>query len=462
MLLVHDSVSFQKNFEKIEWRRRTVMNDWKNIYNSRKMTADEAVTHIRSGDRVVIAHLVGAPVPVIEAMTKNYKAYKNVEICHMLTSGNAPYSEPQYRGHFNLNLIFFGGNTRKASKEGYADFTPTHFSDVPYLMRNSLKPDVALIQVSPPDAHGYVSLGLSTDYTMGAARQARTVIAEVNAKCPRLFGDTLIHVSEIECLVETDRPIVSIPPTELTEIEKQIGGYCAELIGDGACLQLGIGAIPDAVLSFMYDKKDLGIHSEIIGDGVKKLSEAGVINGSRKELNKGKIIATSLYGSDELNLYANQNPIFEMYPVDYTNDVRIISQHSNMISINSCVELDLMGQVCSEAIGSFQFSGIGGQVDFVRGARMSEGGKSIIACYSTAKNGTISRIVPRLATGTPVTTSRTDVDYIVTEYGVAHLRGRSLRNRAKALINIANPNFRDELTEEFEKIFHNNSFEGIR
>lgn len=438
------------------------MNNWKEVYNTRKMTAEEAVTHIRSGDRVVVAHLIGAPVPIVEAMANNYKAYENVEICHMLTSGNAPYSEPKYKGHFNLNLIFFGGNTRRASKEGYADFTPTHFSDVPYLMRNNLKPDVALIQVSPPDVHGYVSLGLSTDYTIGAARVARTVIAEVNANCPRMYGETLMHVSEIECFVETERPIVNIPPTQLTETEKMIGGNCAELIKDGDCLQLGIGAIPDAVLSFLYDKKDLGIHSEILGDGVKNLSEAGVINGSRKEIHKGKIIATSLYGSDELTKYANQNPVFELYPVDYTNDVRIISQHSNMISINSCVELDFMGQVCSEAIGSTQFSGIGGQVDFVRGAKMSVGGKSIIACYSTAKNDTISRIVPRLGEGTPVTTSRTDVDYVITEYGIAHLRGQSLRNRAKALIGIAHPKFRDKLKEEFDEMYINNVYERNR
>lgn len=436
------------------------MNKWKDIYNSRKMSVEDAVARIRSGDRVVIAHLVGAPVPIIEAMVENYKAYQDVEICHMLTAGNAPYSKPEYKGHFLLNLIFFGGNTRQSSKEEYADFTPSHFSDVPHLMRNSLKADVALIQVSPPDAQGYVSLGLSSDYTIVAARNARTVIAEVNARCPRVFGDTRMHVSEVECFVETNRPVISIPPTKITEIEQMIGGYCAELINDGACLQLGLGAIPDAVLGFMREKKDLGIHSEIIGDGVKDLAEAGIVNGSRKELNKGKIIATSLYGTDKLNSYAHENPCLELYPVDYTNDVRVISQHKNMISINSCVELDFMGQVCSEAIEGTQFSGIGGQVDFVRGAKMSEGGKSILTCYSTAKNDTLSRIVPRLAAGTPITTSRTDVDYVITEYGVAHLRGQSLRNRAKALIKIAHPKFRDELTEEFDRMFVHNAWKN--
>lgn len=429
------------------------MSDWKEIYKSRTMSAEEAVNHIKSGDSVVIAHLVGAPTPIIEAMTKNYEAYENVEISHMLTSGGTPYIDKKYEGHFHARLIFLNKATRIGVKEGRCDFVPSHFSDVPHLYRTNMKPDVTLTQVSPPDNEGYVSFGLSTDYTIVAARESRTVIAEVNTQCPRVYGDTKMHVSEIECFVETNRPVIEVPPTPITETEKAIGNYCAELIVDGACLQLGIGAIPDAVLGFLQHKKDLGIHSEIIGDGVRNLVDAGVINGSRKELHKGKIIATSLYGSQALLNYVDNNPLFELYPVDYTNDVRIISQHKNMVSINSCVEVDLTGQVCSEAIGRMQFSGIGGQVDFVRGAKMSEGGKSIIACYSTAKNDTISKIVPMFAAGTPVTTSRTDVDYIVTEYGIAHLRGQTIRNRAEALINIAHPKFRDQLKEDFEKLF---------
>ena len=432
------------------------MANWRELYQERTMSAEEAVTHIKNGDRVVVAHLVGAPLPILDAMTRNYKAYENVELCHMLTSGGQPYADEKYKGHFKLNIIFTSKDTAKAVANGYADFTPSNFSEVPYLMRTNLKPDVALIQVSPPDEHGYVSMGLTSDYTIGAARQARTVIVEVNAQCPRVFGDTLLHVSQLECIVETDRPVVEIPPTKITDVEKAIGGYCASMIKDGDCLQLGIGAIPDAVLSFMYDKKDLGIHSEIIGDGVKNLCEAGVINGSRKEINQGKVVATSLYGSRELLAYANNNPVFELYPVDYTNDVRTISKISNMISINSCVEVDLTGQICSEAIGSRQISGVGGQVDFVRGAKLSKGGKSIIACYSTAKGGTISKIVPRLTAGSPVTTSRIDVDYVVTEYGVAQMLGQTLRNRAKALISIAHPNFRDQLTEEFERMLYEN------
>ena len=341
----------------------------------------------------------------------------------------------------------------KALLHGYGYFTPTHFSEVPYLIRTSMKPDVALITVSEPDEHGYVSLGLSTDYMMESCKLAKTVIAEVNKQCPRLNGDTFLHVTEIQCFVESDRPITPAPITKITEVEKAIGYNCAELIGDGACLQLGLGAIPDAVLGFLEDKKDLGVHSEIIGDGVKHLCELGVINGSRKELNRGKVVATSLYGTKDLFDYANNNPMFELYPVDYTNDVRIISQHSNMVSINSCVEIDMTGQVCSESIGPRQLSGIGGQVDFVRGAKMSKGGKSIIACYATAKGGTISKIVPTLKAGTIVTTSRTDVDYVVTEFGVAHMRGSSLRKRAQELINIAHPDFREQLRDEYKKAY---------
>jgi len=432
---------------------RVCMDNWKELYHSRTMSAKEAVTHIKDGDRVINSHLVGAPLPIIDAMLENYASYKDVEISCMLTSDGQPFADEKYKGHFHMNPWFVGKASGKALAEGYAEFTPSHFSEVPYLLRNTMKPDVALIQVSPPDEHGYMSMGLSTDYAIVAARLARTVIAEVNQQCPRLYGDTLIHVSQIECIVESNREIPSAPATPITDVERAIGGYCAELIDNGACLQLGIGAIPDAVLSFLDDKRELGIHSEIIGDGVKHLCEIGVVTGEHKEVDKGKVVATSLYGSKELLQYANNNPVFELYPVDYTNDVRVISKISNMVSINSCVEIDFTGQVCSEAVGPRQISGIGGQVDFVRGAKMSEGGKSIIACYSTAKGGTISKIVPMLAAGTPVTTSRTDVDYVITEYGIAHLRGLSTRARAKALIAIAHPKFRDQLTEEFNKLF---------
>ncbi len=429
------------------------MANWRELYEAKKMTADEAVTHIKSGDRVINSHLVGAPLPIIDAMVRNHDAYRNVEICCMLTSDGQPYAREEYKENFHMNPWFVGKESAKALEKHYGDFIPVHFSEIPGLLRTSMRPDVALIQVSPPDEHGYVSLGLSTDYMLESCKLARTVIAEVNKQCPRIYGNTFLHVSEIECIVETDREIPPAPKTEITDIERRIGGYCAEMIHDGDCLQMGIGAIPDAVLGFLDDKKGLGIHSEIIGDGVRHLCDIGAITGEHKEIEKGKIVCTSLYGTRDLLDYANNNPTFELYPVDYTNDPRVISQISNMVSINSCVEVDLTGQVCAEAVGTRQISGIGGQVDFIRGAKMSKGGRSIIACYSTAKKGTISKIVPRLGAGTPVTTSRTDVDYIITEYGIAQMRGQNLRQRAKNLISVADPAFREELWFEYKKMY---------
>ena len=293
--------------------------------------------------------------------------------------------------------------------------------------------------------------GLNSDYTIPAARRARTIIAEVNPNCPTVFGDSYIHVSDIECFVETERTLCETLPRQATEIESKIGGYCAELIPDGATLQLGVGGIPDAVLPFLMNKKDLGIHSEVIGDGVQVLMEAGVINGSKKTLDKGLVVTTSVFGSAKFHKFVDRNPAIALRPVNYTNDPRIISQQKNMVSINATIQVDLTGQINSEYIAGKQFSGMGGQVDFVRGAKMAEGGKSIIACSSTAKNGTISKIVPYLDPGAPVTTARTDVDYVVTEYGIAHLGGKSLYERAKALIQIAHPKFRDQLLEEAER-----------
>ncbi len=429
------------------------MNNWKEIYQSKVTTAEEAVTHIQDGDLVVIGHLVGAPLEVIDAMVKNYKNYKNVTTTSMLTSDDQPYAKPEYQGHFHPCPMFLGKETRKAMAAGYADYIPTHFSDVPYLLENINKPDVALIVTSPPDEDGYVSLGLTADYTLAAAKLARTVIAEVNPNCPYMYGDTKIPVSRIECIVETNREIPAAPKTKVGDIERAIGKNVSELIKDGDCLQIGLGAIPDAILEFLTDKKDLGIQSEIIGDGVKTLYDAGAITGAKKEIHTGKIIATALYGSPSLNEWANKNPMFEIYPIDYTNDVRVISQISNLVSINSCLAVDFTGQVCAEQIGDMLYSGVGGLNDFVRGARMSKGGRSIIACPSTAKGGTISKIVPKFAEGMAVSVTRTDVDYIVTEYGVAALRGRSFRDRAKALIAIAHPKFREELNAEYKKIF---------
>lgn len=426
------------------------MIDWNLEYKKKVKTAGEAVTYIHSGERVIVAHALGAPLDILDAMVKNKENYQNVEICHMLVFGGTPYVGEGMEPHFRNNVLFVSGSNREAVYNGSADFTPVHFSEVPQQLERNMKPDVVLCQVSPPDHNGYVTLGLNSDYTMPAVRLAKTVIAEVNEKCPRVFGDTFLHISEIDCFVETNRDIVHLPQTELTDIEKSIGSYCAELIKDGDTLQLGIGAIPDAVLFSLKDKKDLGIHSEIVADGVQHLIELGVITGKKKTLHKGKVVATSLFGTSKFHQYVNDNPMFELYPVNYTNDVRIISQHDNLISINSCVQVDLTGQICSEMVGDKQISGIGGQADFVRGANLSKGGKSIIACYATARGGTVSKIVPKLDEGACVTTMRCDVDYVVTEYGIAQLKGQTLANRARSLIKIAHPDFRAELKESFE------------
>lgn len=429
------------------------MENWRTLYQQRLMSADEAVTHIHSGDRVINSHLAGAPLPIVEAMCRNYQAYDRVEIACMLTTDDQPYAQERYKGHFWMNPWFVGKTSAQALAGHYGDFTPCHFSQIPDLLRTAMKPDVALIMCSPPDEEGYVSLGISTDYAIVAARLAPTVIAEVNAQCPRMHGDSRLHVSDLTCIVETDREIPGAAPTRITPVEQAIGGYCAEMIREGDCLQMGIGAIPDAMLGFLESKRGLGIHSEIIGDGVKHLHERGVITGEHKEIETGKVVCTSLHGSRVLWDYVSGNPDFELYPVDYTNDPRVIAQISNMVSINSCVEVDLTGQVNAEAVGGRQISGIGGQVDFIRGARMSKGGRSIIACYATAKGGAVSKIVPALSAGTPVTTSRCDVDYVVTEYGIACMRGASLRQRAQRLIAVAHPDFRDELKAAYRKLY---------
>ena len=426
---------------------------WQDIYEQRKMSPEEAVRLIYSGDRVVIGHAVGVPLAITDVMVEHRKDYKDVEIIQMVSQGNAKFCEPGTEGHFRLNSLFVGAQSRPAVKEGRGDFTPCCFSDVPSLLRE-LTVDAAVIQVSPPDRHGYVSCGVSVDYTLPAAKCAKTVIAQVNRRMPRTLGDTCLHVSEIDCFVEIDHPVLEIPLPKIGEAEKAIGENCAKLVRDGDTLQLGIGAIPDAVLLFLKDKKDLGIHSEMISDGVVELIENGVITNARKNLHPGKSVVSFLMGTKRLYDYADDNPAVAMYPVDYVNDPYVVGKNDNLVSINSCVQVDFMGQVAAESVGTTQISGIGGQMDFIRGARLSKGGRAVIAIASTAAGGKISKIVPFLDQGAAVTTSRTDVDYIVTEYGIAHLRGKTLKDRARALISIAHPKFREELAEAFEERFH--------
>ena len=428
--------------------------DWKTLYQQRLTTAEEAVKHINSGDRVVTAHACGEPAVLIEAMVANASQYRNVEIVHMVAMGPAKYCSPELAENFHHNSLFLGGSTRKAIEEGRGDFTPVYFNEIPDLLRYRLPVDVALVQVSPPDHNGYCSLGVSIDYTKTAVECAKTVIAQVNKQMPRTMGESFVHISDLDLIVETDLPLIELKPPVITDVERAIGENCASLIKDGDTLQLGIGAIPDAVLLFLKDKNDLGIHSEMFSDGVVDLAEAGIITNNRKTLHRGKSVVTFLMGTKRLYDYVNDNPSVMMMPVNYVNDPYIIRQNDNLISVNSCVQVDLQGQVVSTSVGRREISGVGGQMDFVRGANMSKGGKSIMAMPSTAAKGTISKITPLIDEGASVTTSRHDVGYVVTEYGVAELRGKTLRERARALIAIAHPDFRDKLAEEFRARFH--------
>lgn len=429
--------------------------NWREIYADRICTAKEAVSHIKSGDRVVVEHACGEPVILTDAMTENAANYKNVEVVHMVAMGKAGYCTPELKENFRHNALFVGGSTKKAVAENRADFTTVFFSEVPDLFREggTLPVDVALLQVSEPDEHGYCSYGVSCDYTKSASENAKLRIAQINSKMPRVLGDNFIHISELDYIVPADTDLIQLAPPKIGEVQRKIGENIASLIKDGDCLQLGIGAIPDAVLLFLKEKKDLGIHSEMFSDGVVELIEAGVVTNKCKQIDNGKCVATFLMGTDRLYNYVNNNPTVELRPVDVVNNPRVICQNDNVVSINSCVEVDLMGQVCSESVGMTQISGVGGQVDFVRGANMSKGGKTIMAMPATAAKGTISKIVPFLAHGAAVTTSRNDVDYVVTEYGIAKLHGRTLKERAQQLIAIAAPEFREGLQAEYDKRF---------
>lgn len=431
------------------------MVNWKEVYRKKTTDAKTAVKNIKSGDRVVIGHAASEPQMLVEAMVENYESYRDVEIVHMVALGKGKYTAPEMKEHFRHNALFVGASTRLAIKEGRGDYTPCFFYEIPRLFKNGYLPvDVALIQVSLPDEHGYCSYGVSCDYTKAAAECAKFIIAEVNPNMPSVLGDNFIHVSDIDCIVESEIPLIELQPPKISEVEREIGKYCASLIEDGSTLQLGIGSIPDAVLMFLKDKKDLGIHSEMFSDGVVDLYNEGVITNKLKTSHRGKMIVTFLMGTKKLYDFVNNNPLVELYPVDYVNDPVVISKNDKMVSINSCIQVDFMGQVASESIGPLQFSGTGGQVDYVRGSSMAKNGKSIIAMPSTASKGKISRIVPNLDFGTAVTTSRNDVQYIVTEYGIADLRGKTLRDRAKALIRIAHPKFREELTTKFNEIYN--------
>jgi 4-hydroxybutyrate CoA-transferase len=419
---------------------------WVDEYKSKVVTADEAVRLIRSSDRVYLHEGCGTPAPLIDALLGRASTLNDVELVHMLTFGPAEYTHPEYATSFRHNGLFLGGNVRPAVHAGRADYTPIFLSEIEGLFTSGELPlDVAIVQTSPPDSHGFLSLGTSIDCGLTAARCAKKLIVEVNRQMPRTYGDTFIPVHKVSAIVETDRPLRELESEPSTPLQERIAARVAALIPDGATLQTGIGGIPDAVLRFLRDRRDLGIHSEMVSDGVVDLVEAGAVTGDRKRLHRGKIVAGFVLGTKRLFDFIHENPMFEFHPTAYVNDPFNIAQNDNMIAINSAIQVDLTGQVCADSIGTRPYSGFGGQVDFVRGAARSKGGRPIIALPSTAKNGTVSRIAPILDPGAGVVTSRADVHYVVTEHGVAYLHGKTLRQRAEALIAIADPKFRDQL-----------------
>ncbi len=423
--------------------------DWKTEYDRRRVPADEALKVVKSGDKVVFAHACGEPLDLVDALVARAPELRDVEIIHMVAMGKGEYARPEYAESFFHESLFVGRATMDAVNSGRGDYVPVYFHEIPKLLcEGYLTPDVVLAHVSPPDAHGFCSFGISVDYTKPAAQVAKTLIAQVNPNMPRTHGDSFIHVSEIDLIVESQQPIIELQPPAIGAVEEAIGEHIAGLIDDGACLQLGIGAIPDAVLTFLHDKNDLGIHTEMFSEGVVDLYNEGVVTNRRKTLHRDHMVANFLMGTRRLYDFVDDNPAVNMFPVNYVNDPYIIGQNDNVVAINSAIQVDIMGQVVADTLGARQFTGIGGQVDFVRGAARSRDGKAIIALPSTAKGGAVSRIVAKIADGAAVTTHRADVDYVVTEHGVAHLRGRGLRDRAAMLIEIADPRFRDQIRED--------------
>lgn len=421
---------------------------WIADYRCRSTTPALALQAVRSGMRVWIQSGCGTPSALVAALVARAPQVRDVEIVHMMTLGTADYTRPEYEGRFRHRGLFLGANVREAVAAGRADYTPVFLSEIEGLFTSGDLPlDVVLMQVSPPDQHGFVSLGTTVDCTLTASRCAPIVIAEVNELMPRTHGDTFLHVSRISAFVETSHPLLELPPEPFTPMHLRVAEQVASLIPDGATLQTGIGGIPDAVLTCLGDKRDLGIHTEMFSDGVIELIESGVINGQRKSLHCGKAVAAFVLGTRRLFDFIHDNPIFEFRSISYTNDPFVVAQNDRMVAINSALQVDLTGQVCADSLGTRPYSGFGGQLDFIRGAARSRGGVPIIALPSTARGGSISRIVPVLEPGGGVVTSRADVHYVVTEHGIARLHGKSLRERAEALIAIAEPRFQADLED---------------
>jgi acyl-CoA hydrolase len=428
--------------------------------NIRFISAKEAVKVIKSNDRVHLHSVAVTPHPLINAMCERgrNKEFRNVRIQHIHTEGPAPYADPEFEGVFQLESFFVGHNVRKQTQAGYADYIPVFLQETQRLIREGyLKVNVAMIQISTPDKFGYASLGTSVDATLAAVEKADTVIAIVNSNVPRAFGDAMIHTNDIDLFIEDDSPLIAAEPGPIGDVDRQIGKYVAELVDDGATLQMGIGAIPNAVLTMLGNHKDLGVHSEMFADGILPLVEKGVVNGKNKKIDKGKMVATFLMGSKRLYDFIHDNPGVAMQDVKYTNRVAVIAKNPKVTAINSALQVDITGQVCADSIGTKFYSGVGGQIDFLRGASLSSKGKPIIAIPSITNKG-VSKIAPILTPGAGVVSTRANIHWLVTEFGAVNLYGRTLQDRAKLIISIAHPDFQEELDkaafERFGPHFH--------
>lgn len=428
---------------------------WNTMYASRVVSAETAVRNIKSNQRLFLTGNCSVPQKILAALVDYAPNLHNVEICQALTVGPADYVSPEMEGHIRVNTMFISGNVRKAVQEGRADFTPVLLSEFPLIFKKGILPiDVALIHVSPPDEHGFCSLGIEVGLTKSVAESAKMIIAEVNQQMPRTLGDSFIHVNRLHHIVPVDYQLPELPMGDegTSEIVERIAQHIVSLIPDGATMQMGIGAIPDAVLKYLFDKKDLGIHTELFSDGIIDLVDAGILTNARKSLHPGKIIAGFTLGTQRLYKWVDDNPIIEFHPTEYVNDPFVIAQNERMVAINSAIEVDLTGQICADSIGHKLYSGVGGQLDFIYGASRSKDGVPIIALPSTAKD--FSRIVATLKPGAGVVTTRNHVRYVVTEYGIADLYGKTIKQRAQSLINIAAPQFREELTRQAKEMHY--------
>jgi len=433
------------------------MNEFRKTYPEKFGSEDSIFSHIHRGNRIFIGTGCGEPQYLVRALIRYVEshptAFFDAEVLHVWTLGIAPYTDEKFKRNFRHNSFFIAKNTREAVNKGLADYTPIFLSNVPDLFERGLVPiDVALIQTSPPDNHGYMSLGVSVDIVKAATEKAAFVIAQVNASMPRVHGDGFIHVKDVNFIIPYDEPILEYVSEADSEVAQQIGKYVSRLVRDGETIQVGYGSIPNAILSNLHDKKHLGVHSELFTDGIIELMKSCVIDNTKKSIDRGKTVASFCMGKKETYEYIHDNPAIEFRTIDYTNNPLVIAQHENMTAINSALEIDLTGQATAESIGKLFYSGIGGQADFMRGAVLARNGKTILAMPSTAEGGTVSRIVPFLKEGAGVSLHRGDVHYVVTEYGIAYLRGKNIRERAMELIAIAHPEFRSELIEEAKKL----------